>query len=268
MPGRWKRGLAMFIMVGLGSSVGACANPGKAAPDTQAVGRVPGGERAEVVFEELVPGVWLHLSHRRVEPWGDVPSYGLVVEREDGALLIDSAWTDAQTAEILAWTEDVLDSRVTDAVFTHAHADKMGGVGMLRERGVKTYAAYDSNQLAVERGLVPAEHAIAFGAEGEFRLGPAVVFDPGAGHTEDNIVVGLPEHGILFGGCLIRPAGATDAGNTADADLEHWDRAVEAVARRFEGLEVVVPSHGPPGGRELLALTIRLVRETRARDSR
>src|SRR5690606_42074715 len=33
-------------------------------------------------------------------------------------------------------------------------------------------------------------------------LPPAVVFDPGAGHTVDNIVVALPDAGVLFGGCL------------------------------------------------------------------
>jgi len=54
-----------------------------------------------VTFEELSPGVWSHLSTFEIEPWGEVPSYGLVVVRDRDALLIDTAWTDAQTEQIL-----------------------------------------------------------------------------------------------------------------------------------------------------------------------
>jgi glyoxylase-like metal-dependent hydrolase (beta-lactamase superfamily II) len=191
-----------------------------------------------------------------------VPSYGLVVVRGGNALLIDTAWTDEQTEQILRWADETLGRPITTAVFTHAHRDKMGGVRALRARGVETYAAPDSNALAAERGLVPAEHALSFGPDAtSHELAPAVVFDPGPGHTEDNIVVALPEAGILFGGCLVRPPAATDLGNTADADVDHWDEAVEAVAARFPDLSIVVPSHGRPAGRELLELTARLARE-------
>ena len=189
-----------------------------------------------------------------------------MVARDEGALLVDTARTDAQTEAILRFADETLGRPITAAVFTHAHQDKMGGVAALRARGVETYAAADSNALAAERGLVAAEHALSFGPDGASReLAPAVVFDPGAAHTEDNIVVALPESGVLFGGCLVRPAGATDLGNTADADVGHWAEAVEAVAARFPDLAIVVPSHGRPAGRELLALTARLAREHDAR---
>ncbi len=241
----------------------ACATTSPVTPPTATPSEAPAP--SSVRFEALAPGVWLHLSTFVIEPWGEVPSYGLVVDREGGALLVDTAWTDAQTEEILRWADETLGRPITAAVFTHAQQDKMGGVAALRARGVATYAAADSNALAVARGLVPAEHALAFDAEDVSReLAPAVVFDPGGGHTEDNIVVALPEAGVLFGGCLVRPADATNLGNTADADVGHWADAVEAVAARFPDLEVVVPSHGRPAGRELLALTIRLAREQSA----
>jgi glyoxylase-like metal-dependent hydrolase (beta-lactamase superfamily II) len=217
---------------------------------------------SSVSFEALAPGVWLHLSAFVIEPWGEVSSYGLVVERGEDALLIDTAFTDAQTEEILRWADETLGEPITAAVFTHAHQDKMGGVAALRARGVATYAAADSNTLAVARGLVAAEHALAFDADGISReLAPAVVFDPGSGHSEDNVVVALPDAGVLFGGCLVRPGDASDLGNTGDADIDHWAEAVEAVAARFPEIDVVVPSHGRPAGRELLAHTATLARE-------
>src|SRR5690606_31882727 len=90
---------------------------------------------AAVTFEQLTPGVWLHLSTLEIKPWGEVPAYGLVVLRGEESLLVDTAWTDAQTEEIVRWASDTLGAPITAAVFTHAHQDKMGGVGALRARG-------------------------------------------------------------------------------------------------------------------------------------
>jgi glyoxylase-like metal-dependent hydrolase (beta-lactamase superfamily II) len=254
--------IVRLAWVALAPILTACATAAGASPSSAPAQEAPSG----VSFEALAPGVWLHLSTLEIEPWGEVPSYGLVVVRDEGALLVDTAWTDAQTEVILRFAEETLGRPITAGVFTHAHQDKMGGVAALRARGVETYAAADSNALAAERGLVAAEHALSFGPDGVSReLAPAIVFDPGAGHTEDNIVVALPQSNVLFGGCLIRPAGAIDLGNTADADVGHWAEAVEAVAARFPDLGIVVPSHGRPAGRELLSLTTRLAHEQGAR---
>lgn len=212
-----------------------------------------------VVFTQLTAGVWMHTSIKRMEKWGDVPSNGLIVEKGDASLLVDTAWDDAQTAQIMAWAKETLKKPVRWAVFTHAHADKMGGVAELRKQGVLTYAAADSNQLASAHGLTPAEHDLPFDAQQQsLLLDPLVIFDPGPGHTSDNIVVGLPAQGIVFGGCLIRPAGTNSLGNTDDADIPHWQSAVMAVAERFPLAQQVIPSHGPPAGRDLFSLTAQL----------
>lgn len=217
-----------------------------------------------MVFRELVPGVWLHTSEKEIAPWGMVPTNGLVIEDGEGSILVDSAWDDSQTAYILRWARETLGKPVTRAVFTHAHEDKMGGVAAVRESGAKTFAASDSNTLAAERGMTPAETVLEFDASGvSVQLAPLVVFDPGPGHTVDNIVVGLPEEGVIFGGCLIRPGESGSLGNVADADITHWDRAVELVSGQFPDARIVIPSHGPPAGRELLEHTVELVREAR-----
>jgi len=54
-------------------------------------------------------------------------------------------------------------------------------------------------------------------------------------------------------------------GNTDDADIAHWDDAVVAVEARYPDARIIVPSHGPPGGRELLRHTIDLARAQEAR---
>ncbi|NKI36284.1 MBL fold metallo-hydrolase [Wenzhouxiangella sp. XN79A] len=147
------------------------------------------------------------------------------------------------------------------AVFTHAHDDKMGGVGVLRSLGIATYAHAQSNQLAPTRGLVPAEFDLQFDAGGSAvptaALPPELeIFYPGPGHTTDNLVVYVLESRVLFGGCLVRPRRSFSLGNTADAVIENWAQAIRNVNERFVEPTIVVPSHGAPGGPELLAHTI------------
>jgi len=208
-----------------------------------------------VAVEPLVPGVWLHTSYRDIPPWGPLPTHGLVVDVDGRRVLVDTAWTDAQTDEILRWSTPP----ITAAVVTHAHQDKMGGVPALHAAGVETYAHPLSNVDAPTRGLTPAAHVLSFDGDAVSLFdGAFEVFYPGPGHTRDNVVVYLPASRVLFGGCLIRPGDADGLGNTADADVGHWADAVRGVQRRYRDAQVVVPSHGDPGGTELLSHTVDL----------
>lgn len=220
-----------------------------------------------VTFRTIAPGVWLHSAYKTMPGWGEVISNGLVVEDGNRTVLVDTAWDDDQTRAILQWARETLGRPVVAAVFTHAHSDKMGGVAALHEAGVATFAARLSNEDAPKRKLLPAGTALDFAPDGWLTaastkaaaaLGPVRLFYPGPGHTRDNIVAGLPQAGILFGGCLIRPGDSTDMGNTADGDLSHWGTAAAAAGRAFPEARIVVPSHGPPAGRELLTLTATL----------
>lgn len=248
MPVRFLAILAAVLLAG-------CA------PDR---GPVPASTSASiggVQFRQLAPGVWMHSSWQDVAGFGRVVSHGLLVVEGKRSRLIDTGWNDEQTDAILRFAETSLGAPVAEAVFTHAHSDKMGGVGILRRRGVATYALTLSNRRAPVEGVPPAEHDLTLAAGGAAQaFGSVQLFWPGAGHTPDNIVVWLPETRILFGGCLIRPGDSDDLGNTGDADIAHWDDAVVDVKSRFGEARTVIPSHGDPGGPALLDHTIALAR--------
>ena len=216
-------------------------------------------------LEKIADGVWIHKSYRVIEPWGPILSQGLVIETRDDIVLIDTAWNDADTEELLTLIEAELGARPTMAIVTHAHADKMGGVDALHARGVTTIAHAYSNMDAPARNLTPTKDALSLKAREAADLTPAIsngvaltAFYPGPGHTRDNIVVYYAPAKVLFGGCLIRPGGSNNLGNTADGDVENWADAVRAVAQEFPEAEIVIPSHGPMGGAELLDHTIAL----------
>lgn len=218
----------------------------------------------EVEFRELADGVWLHTSYKTLPEYGRVPSTGLLVRGDGGLVLVDTGWNDEQTEQIVQWAATTLRAPILLLVVTHAHDDKMGGVAVLESKGIRTYALDATNKAAVARHLVPTRSTLALDGDVGRLAGAVEVFYPGAGHTEDNVVVYVEHAKVLYGGCLIRPGASRSLGNTADADIDHWDAAVESVKERYGSAAHVVPSHGPPGGIELLDHTIALVREHRA----
>ncbi|MEM9495355.1 MAG: subclass B1 metallo-beta-lactamase [Pseudomonadota bacterium] len=283
---RTKTALALFATV-LTAPLG-CAqlqtSPSSAAPDASpsaAASAAPVAKTAEEaehrapVLEAIADGVWVHQSWTMIKPWGLILSQGLVIETSDGAVLVDTAWNDADTDDLARLVREETGMALRAGVVTHAHDDKMGGVGALTRVGVPTYAHPMSNEDAPARGLMPAAHTLALGAIGDAVsindvLGvtgddaPVITaFYPGTGHTRDNIVVHVKTTDgadIIFGGCLIRPRGAGSLGNTADGDVPHWAVAARLVAERFPDATIVVPSHGKTGGRDLLTRTVTLGR--------
>lgn len=231
--------------------------PGAAAVEPAAAEAAEAAPAIELV--PLAPGVWMHTS------WGmaygtKFPSNGLVVRDGDGAVLVDTAWGDPATEALLARVERELHLPVKRAIATHFHDDRLGGIATLRAHGIPVLASGRTRELAKEHGL-PLPDAI----EGLAKPGDAVrldgleVFYPGAAHTADNVVVWIPAAGVLFGGCPVRALAATDAGNTADADLAAWPRSIAAVRDRYPTAKIVVPGHGAPGGRDLLDHTIDIL---------
>jgi glyoxylase-like metal-dependent hydrolase (beta-lactamase superfamily II) len=215
-----------------------------------------------VEITALADGVWLHRAMKDLPGIGPFPTHGLIARTGAGIILVDSAWDDEQTQQIATWVEDVLSATIAVSIHTHAHDDKMGGIGALHALNVSTYASAATNSAAPQHGLLPAKHDLSMG---ELAGGAIEVFYPGPAHSADNIVVYLKSASILFGGCLVRPAGSSSLGNTADANIEEWARAVERIKTRYPDAKIVVPSHGPPGGPELLDHTIALVQQHRAR---
>ena len=106
----------------------------------------------DLVFRQLAPNVWQHFSISTCRVSGQSLPTVLIVRDGGRVLLVDTAWTDDQTAQILNWIKQEINLPVALAVVTHAHQDKMGGMDALHAAGIATYANALSNQLAPQEG--------------------------------------------------------------------------------------------------------------------
>lgn len=205
--------------------------------------------------------VFVHTSyHRYPGTVAPVASNGLIIKTKEGAVLIDTAWDPDQTLELLRWVADSLHQRVQLVVITHAHEDRMGGLAVLRANNIKVYstpatAARITNMR--QEAPKPVIKPFTLIRAGRTKL---ELFFPGPGHAPDNIVAWLPRQKLLFGGCLVKEKTAATLGNIDDANLVKWPSSVRTVAARYPNASVVVPGHGAPGGPELLARTLELLR--------
>jgi glyoxylase-like metal-dependent hydrolase (beta-lactamase superfamily II) len=179
-------------------------------------------------------------------------------------VVIDTPWDDALTATLLDWVERELGG-VKAVIVTHFHSDRMGGIAEVHRRGIVSYGHTATARLAVENDLPPPrnlfvdELALSTGSH------PVELSFPGAGHTADNVVVWLPDQGVLFGGCLLKANRWTGLGFIGDAVVESWAASLDKLLDRYPNAGIVVPGHGEPGGLEIVRHTRDLVLQHLAR---
>lgn len=246
-----------MLLAGLGTRDAAAQTRRAASSDTTArrTATVP-----NVEIREIRPGVWVHTSSHTFPDGSRVPSNGLIVREGDHLLLVDTAWGELLTVQLLDEIARTIGLPVRRAIITHSHADRLAGVDILAQRGVRVLALPMTQRLAMQQGMPTPHDTLAMRETpgSTVRVGSVEVLYPGAGHAPDNLMVWIPAQHVLFGGCAVRDMSAHSLGNTADADLASWPRAIALAERRYPDAEVVVPGHGTVGGPELLHHTLEL----------
>ena len=223
-----------------------------------------GDSLPELRIEKIAEGVYLHTSFQQVEGYGLVDANGLVVLDGQGAYIIDTPWSERDTAALVAWLQE-RNYQVKASVSTHFHDDRTAGIAYLNSISVPTYASARTNALLKQNGKALA--AETFDDAPLWLLeGKVEVFYPGAGHSVDNLVVWLPEQKLLSGGCFVRAATAGTLGNTADAVISEWAASAERLQRRYPDAQIVIPGHGVPGDVSLLEHTRKLAVAATAKD--
>ncbi len=214
-----------------------------------------------IKITRLDDGVWMHTSYYTYPNHVKFPSNGLIVKEGHQLTLIDTAWGELQTVQLLKAIKLEINLPVSKAIVTHAHSDRAAGVDVLESSGVEVYSHPLTKRFTIENGSpVPNNTLDAIAEAGSsMHFGSLEVFFPGAAHAMDNVMVWLPEKKILFGGCAIRALSSKSAGNTVHGDIQSWSQIIKGVKERYKNALVVVPGHGNFGGVELLAHTESVV---------
>lgn len=216
-----------------------------------------------VELNKINDAIWVHTSYQNINGL-KFPSNGLIIITSNGLLLIDTAWGENQTKELIKLASDKFKQSIKLAIITHSHDDRIGGIGTLLDNGVKVISTKQTAEKAEKSGYRKPIPDIKSNIElleyGNIKM---EVFFPGEGHTSDNIVVWFPIYKILFGGCLIKSGNSTDIGNIAEANVKQWPITLKNILIRYPDIEIVIPGHGQWGNKILIEHTIKLVESSK-----
>ena len=206
---------------------------------------------------------YIHTSWYEFPGFGRAPSNGLLLVKDDKALLIDTPNTNEQTAELHHFVRDSLHAEIKTVIVGHSHSDCVGGLQYLHDQGVQSVSGEKTKKICLAKNLPIPTVSFVDSLEFDFAGERIICRYFGGGHTIDNIVVYVPDSKILFGGCLIKSKSAGGLGYTGEAMLDEWEETLDKVRQAFPDARVVIPGHGAYGGSELLDHTAELVREFR-----
>ena len=211
-------------------------------------------------IKKIKEGLYKHTSYKRYDAYGWVDSNGLIVIKDKQAVIIDTPWSETETAELAQWIE-TKGFTLKASISTHFHEDRTAGIAWLNKQAIPTYASELTNNILESKNQTKASQEFK---EKKFNMFGSLleVYFPGEGHTIDNLVVWLPDHKILFGGCLVRSLDWQSLGNAADANVTQWADSIRNIQNTFPSIDFIIPGHGEMGGDDILSHTIKMVNKS------
>lgn len=220
-------------------------------------------QKKKLVISHLTGDLYVYTTYQmfRGTPF---PSNSMYMVTKNGVVMIDTPWDVEQVQPLLDSIKKRHKKDVVMCVVTHSHADRTGGLDVLKAKGIKTYSTQQTHELAIEKKEKTAQYQ--FLNDTTFQLSGVEfqAYYPGEGHTKDNIVIWFPKEKALFGGCLFKSTEVADLGNVADANVEEWPLTIRNVMEKFPNAEFVVPGHFGWSKPQALTHTLQLL-ETNSR---
>lgn len=201
-------------------------------------------------FEPIADGVFRAVA----DPCG--VSIGLVVGT-DGALVVDTGSSPAQGRAVRGLAEAVAGTvPLTHVAVTHSHGDHLFGLAAFADlatwghRGLGdalTRMPPSSAELAAlgmdADDITLPDNTLSLAATLDLGGLRAELVHFGPGHTTSDLVVIVPERGVVFAGDLLESAAFPSVG--PDSVLDSWPRTLDGTLGTLRATSVVVPGHGP-----------------------
>lgn len=202
----------------------------------------------QLVLRQLTAHCYVHTQNN---------NNGLVYINKGEALIVSTPDSDLETQNLINWVSDAQQTKIVAYVIDRWHPDAMGGLDVVQNNGIKTYAYELTRKIAREKGLPVPE--TGFDPKLVLEVGgeKVVCHYLGPAHTTDGIVVWIESEQTLFGGNEIRNYNGW-VGNISDARLDAWSETAARIKENYGSAKYVVPGHGSFGGAELIDYTIAL----------
>lgn len=196
-----------------------------------------------------------------------VPANAMYLVTDKGVVLFDAPWDKTQFQPLLDSIKAKHNKDVIMVFATHSHDDRAGGLGFYREKGIKTYSGKLTDEILKKENKKRAEFVIlndTIFTVGKYKF---EVFYPGKGHAPDNIVAWFEKEKILYGGCFIKSAEASDLGYLGDANVNEWKKSIAKVQSKCKNPKYIIPGHDDWTNIESLNHTLKLVDEYLAKST-
>ena len=229
-------------------------------------------------FEELGRGCYAYSA--------DGCSNTGVIVGDRGVLIVDGQATPAHAAKVLAHVREITDKPVKQVVLTHFHADNSLGswafdpgeviASDLTRRMIETRGIEDIHvsrerfkALFSDLPVIPAVCAptMTIASSMTIDLGGREVrlMHLGRGHTMGDLVVWVPDSGVIYAGDLVQSSASPYCG---DAHLADWPRALDRISA-FRPAALMPGTGAPIIGAPAVVAAIETTRDyvTTLRDS-
>jgi glyoxylase-like metal-dependent hydrolase (beta-lactamase superfamily II) len=239
------------------------------------VSTVATAQPASIQAVQLAQGVWFVQGNSALGSTGNrnfISNAGFFVT-DEGVVVVDALGSPALAQELLREIHRVTPQALRYVVVTHYHADHIYGLQTLAQAGAKVighasareYLNSDTAQRRLEASridlapwidantrLVPADQWLAT-QETRFRLGSMdfVVDHVGPAHTPEDVVVFVPQLGVLFAGDLFFQGRIPFVGQ---ADSRLWIQALNRLMKYQP--KIVIPGHGPASTNPMVDITM------------
>ena len=230
---------------------------------------------ASIQAVQLAQGVWFVQGNSALGSTGNrnfISNAGFFVT-DEGVVVVDALGSPALAQELLREIHRVTPQALRYVVVTHYHADHIYGLQTHAQAGAKVighasareYLNSDTAQRRLEASridlapwidantrLVPADQWLDT-QETRFRLGSMdfVVDHVGPAHTPEDVVVFVPQLGVLFAGDLFFQGRIPFVGQ---ADSRLWIQALNRLMKYQP--KIVIPGHGPASTNPMVDITM------------
>ena len=200
----------------------------------------------EAKLTEALPNIYC-----MVDATGDGANAAFITT-EEGVIVIDTRGNEKEAGQVLQAIREVTDKPVVYVVNSHFHQENISGNGVFKSARTIIAQKRALAMTALEaqrekRKVTPAN--LAFDKKLELILGKyhLKLIHPGPAHTDGDLYIYIPKWRIIITGGMVFNGIIPFLGDSA---IESWLHAL--VEMEDLDAEVIVPGHGPVGGKPIV----------------